>query len=640
MPNTASILEALRSSDAGARRLACEDIGGLREAGEFVPHLVEALSDTDPGVAEAAMNALMETGGTDVVRAVVPLLRSSDAGLRNRAIEILTRAGTVATGPVSAMLHDPDDDVVKFAVDILAGIEDPAPAGEVAGLLTHPNPNVRGAVALYMGRARPEGAADHIMTALKDPEPWVRFSAVEALGFLSDTRYLEPLLDILRKEEGVLREAALDALSRMATTANAYEILMTIDASIDDPSEIPPLSVVELIEKSRGAPWEVESFIHLRDMLCRVFERAAQSDDLDTQKTAFRGFSLLKETRGLGPIFEFLETRTELDEETAEFVTSVLVDLLEGRPLPDEVLGHIGGPGTVSAVLIEVAGRLRAAEALPALESALDTAAKEDARAILRAVGEIGSPDSEAMLRKALYSPDGHVRKMAAMTLADLSGGAVVEDLFSMLVREKYPDVREGIGDALAGLGTPDVRDGFVKLLRSARPELRELACRGLGAMGGEESVEPLLRAVDDSEKGVRKSAYVALAMLGAEGAEEPLARGLGLGDSEISKAILETLGPVSSQTLCQAVRERLADDDLWVRHHAAMLLGETGDYEAEESLLQALVEDDPPVKAAAAGALARLASERALPLLRDLYENSDPSLRSVIERAIEEIGC
>ncbi len=640
MPNTASLLEALKDADPAARRMACEDIGGLREVGEFIPCLVEALGDTDPGVSEAAMNALMDIGGEDVVLRVVPLLRSADAALRNRAIEILIRAGTAATGPVTAMLTDPDDDVAKFAVDILAGVEDPGAVDAVAPLLSHPNPNVRGAAALYMGRARPDGAAEHIMEALGDSEPWVRFSAIEALGFLSDMRYLEPLLDILRKDDGVLREAALDALSRMATPANAYEILMTMESVIKDPAEIPAAAVVDILEKAREAPWEVGSFLNLRDMLFSVFEKAAGNQDLETRKTAFRGFALLKDPRGIAPMLGFLDAAGELDEETEEFITGILVSLVEDGPMPDEVLRRIeeGGPG--SHILIQAAGRLRAVEALPALEKALETAAKEDARAILRAVDEIGSPDSEKMLRKALYSPDGHVRKMAATTLAGLCGAVVADDLFSMLVREKYRDVIEGISDALAGLGTAKVRSGFEKLLESTRTDLREVACRGLGMMGTEESTDPLVRASQDEDPGVRKAAYLALAALGLPSAEDALVRGLGLGDSGISTAILESLAEVNTEGLRHAIRERLSDEDIWVRHHAATILGEMGETEAEDDLLKVLAEDVPPVKAAAAGALARLASERAVPLLKDLYEGSDPSLRSAIERAIEEIGC
>ncbi len=640
MPNAASLLEALKGADPGARRMACEDIGGLREVGEFIPCLVEALGDTDPGVSEAAMNALMDIGGEEVVLKVVPLLRSADAGLRNRAIEILIRAGSAATGPVSAVLTDPDDDVAKFAVDILAGVQDPEAADDVAPLLKHPNPNVRGAAALYMGRAHPEGAAEHIMEALNDPEPWVRFSAIEALGFLSDIRYLEPLLEILRKDDGVLREAALDALSRMATPANAYEILMTMESTIKDPSEIPAASMVEILEKAEGAPWEVGSFINLRDMLYSVFDKAAGNQDLETRKIAFRGFSLLKDERGIGPILGFLDTAGELDEETGEFIIETLSHLVEDGPMQDEVLSRIAEAGPGAHILIQVAGRLRAVEALPALEKALETATKEDARAILRAVDEIGSPDSERMLRKALYSPDGHVRKMAATTLAGLCGAVVADDLFSMLVREKYRDVIEGISDALAGLGTAKVREGFERLLESTRPDMREVACRGLGMMGSEESTEPLVGATKDEDPGVRKAAYLALATLGLPSAEEALARGLGLGESGISTAILEALAEVSTDELRDAIRERLSDEDIWVRHHAATLLGEMEDYEAEERLLHVLAEDVTPVKAAAAGALARLASERAVPLLKDLYEGSDPSLRSAIERAIEEIGC
>jgi len=641
MPGTARLIEALGCDDPAKRRVACEEIAATEPDREFVPYLVKALGDRDHGVSEAAMNALMSIGGDDVVRGVTPLLADGEARLRNRAIEILIAAGTIATGPVSTMLDDIDDDVVKFAVDILAGIEDTAPAERVARLLKHDNPNVRGAAALYMGRARPEGAASHITEALDDAEQWVRFSAIEALGYLGDIRYLEPLLEIVRQEEGLLREAALDALSRMATTANSYEILMTLEASVKDAGIIPAGSIVGILEKAAGAPWDVGSFINLGDMLFKVFDRAACETDPETRKTALKGFALTRDGRGLKRVLEFIDDQEELDEETAEFIDGVLVDLFSGARMPEEAIECIVcGEDKKAIPLIEAAGRLRAVEALPALEKALGNASKETARAILRTFDEIGSPESEKILRKSLYSPDGHVRKMAAMTLVRIAGEAVTDDLFSVLLREKYPDVIKGISEALASIGTPGVRKGFENLLKSKRSDMREVACRGLGMMGGDDSVAPLVEATGDSEGAVRRAAYVALSMLGTPGAVGAIIKGLNLGERDISIAILDSIDSITTDELRAAVRGLLGDPDLWVRHHAATLLGEMMDSDAEEDLLKVLEEDAPPVKAAAAGALARLASMRAVPVLKNLYADSDPSLRSAIERAIEEIGC
>lgn len=640
MANTARLMEALTGQDPSGRRLACEEIAELRQPHEFVGALAVALGDSDHGVSEAAMNALVEVGGTVVVAAVAPLLRDNEARLRNRAIEILIKAGTEATALVSSMLNDPDDDVVKFAVDILAAIKDPAPAPAVAKLMNYPNANVRGAAVLYMGMVRPYGAAAYITEALGDVEQWVRFSAIEALGLLGDTRYLEPLLEILRRESGIVREAAVDALSKMATTANSYEILMTMEEFITDDNALPVRAIVEILEKADSAPWDISGFATLGELLFNLFEKASEECDIETRKVALRGFVLLKDRRGVRRVMDFIDSMEELDEETEEFVINALVELCGGAKLPDDVLEGIKKGGSKAIVLIRIAGRLRSVEALPALEACLNIGTKDEARAVLATLDDIGSTESEAILRKSIYSHDGHVRKMAARTLARLAGESVTDDLFAMMLRERYRDVIEAVTETLARLGTKKVRLGFTNLLSSSRDDMREMACMGLGLMGGEASTAPLMEATEDKEANVRKMAYVSLSMLGAPEAAGTVIKGLGLGDDDISIAILDSLESVTEVELRDAVRERLKDSNLWVRHHAVTLLGEMLDIDSEEALIDILENDLPPVKAAAARALAGFSSEMAIPVLKALYDGSEPSLRSTIIKAIEEIEC
>jgi len=640
MANTARLIETLCGSDPSERRLACEEIAGLRQSDEFVPALVTALGDRDHGVSEAAMNALMEIGGRAVAVAVAPLLRDREARLRNRAIEILICTGSEAAPLMTEMLSDPDDDVVKFAVDILGGIKDASPAPAVASLLTHPNANVRGAVVLYMGRVRPYGAAAYITEALGDTEQWVRFSAVEALGLLGDIRYLEPLLEIVRVESGVVREAAVDALAGMATTANSYEILMTLNEFLGKERALPVAPIVKILEKAAGAPWDVTNFERLRESLSNIFERASEEADIETRKIALRGFVLIRDARGIGCAIELMDSMEELDEETEEYVIKTLAALCGDRPLPADVLEYMEDSRRGSIVLIKVAGLLRSVEALPALEKSLEWATKEKARAILTAVDKIGSSDSKGLLHKSLYSHDGHVRKMAAKTFARIAGEAVTDDLFAMMLRERYRDVIEGITGTLAGLGTEKVRLGFINLISNSREDMREMACMGLGIIGSPLSIKRLVEATEDKDPSVRKMAYVSLSMIDAPEAAEAVVKGLCLGDEGISMAILDSISAVAAVELREAVRERLGDSSLWVRHHAAALLGEIMDLDSEGALINILENDAPPVKAAAAKALAGFASKDALPVLKGIYEGADPSLRAVITRAIEEIQC
>jgi HEAT repeat protein len=130
----------LDSPDAECRWAAARAFAGHAEA---VPALSAALAgETVPRVREAIMTALMRTGDKASVEAILPCLRSQDAGLRAAAIEAL-QAMPSAIGPFMAPLFgDTDSDVRLLATELARKI----PASEATPLLCdlierdqHPN---------------------------------------------------------------------------------------------------------------------------------------------------------------------------------------------------------------------------------------------------------------------------------------------------------------------------------------------------------------------------------------------------------------------------------------------------------------------------------------------------------------------
>src|SRR3954470_10561307 len=85
----------LNSPDAESRWAAARGLAGDAEA---VPALSAALArETVPRVREAIMTALMRTGDAASVEAILPYVRSQDAGLRAAAIEALQSLPAVIT---------------------------------------------------------------------------------------------------------------------------------------------------------------------------------------------------------------------------------------------------------------------------------------------------------------------------------------------------------------------------------------------------------------------------------------------------------------------------------------------------------------------------------------------------------------
>jgi HEAT repeat protein len=130
----------LDSSDVETRWTAARALAGHTEA---VPELAAALArETVPRVREAIMTALMRVGDAASVEAMLPCLRSQDAGYRAAAIESL-QALPEAIGPFIAPLFvDRDSDVRLLATELARNMDAPEAARLLCELIEreqHPN---------------------------------------------------------------------------------------------------------------------------------------------------------------------------------------------------------------------------------------------------------------------------------------------------------------------------------------------------------------------------------------------------------------------------------------------------------------------------------------------------------------------
>jgi HEAT repeat protein len=107
------LIGQLSDPDPDARRWAARDL--VQEA-DVVPALSARL------LREALFTALAAVGDRAVVQALLPLLRSDDAALRNGAIEVLGGLPSMVAPYIEAQLHDADPDVRLLAVNLLTDL--------------------------------------------------------------------------------------------------------------------------------------------------------------------------------------------------------------------------------------------------------------------------------------------------------------------------------------------------------------------------------------------------------------------------------------------------------------------------------------------------------------------------------------
>ena len=169
-----TIVYLLRTGDVNLRRMAADLARSVTSGKEDLwPKLVRFLRDEDWWVRERVVDALVELAG----RALTPLL--------------------------SELVADPSDVVRRFAVEVLARLNDPD------------------AIALL------------VRTAMMDDDWWVRERAVEALGAFRDPRVVPDIVNIMQSVPGT-ELVCLQALLDLRATETAAEVASLLDAEDPD----------------------------------------------------------------------------------------------------------------------------------------------------------------------------------------------------------------------------------------------------------------------------------------------------------------------------------------------------------------------------------------------------------------------
>lgn len=629
----------LCDEDPYVRRDACEAVADARSH-ELIPDLVAVLKDPHPGVREAAINALSTIGGNAVAGSVAPLLRLEDATLRNIGIEILELLGPEAFTTIVRLLDDSDDDVVKFAVDILANRKEEQAVDFLSGLLNHRNPNVRASVVVCLGRIGAASTVPVLLKALNDEEEWVRFSAIEGLGLMHDSRALFPLLGIIERDSGLTKEAAIEALSKIASPAEAAGILGKLSPLVKKGRVINVFSIVELVEKASAPGTKFRTDDEFRKAYFGFFRRFLDDPDAAVRLKALRGISLIKVPEALAAVFDFANSVNEIDEDTEQVLVSTIVSIAGYGRFPGELKAELEKEGKNLKIIVKALGEMRAVEAVPVLKKLIKKVGKHELREVVTALAAIGSSDSVVVLFESLQSKDGHTRKISARALATIAGFEAAGKLFEALKAESYRDVMEEITDVLATLPSESVKKGFCALLSEPKEILREMGARGLGLIGDEESLMFLKKAAGDECPDVRKVSYKSMARIGIPGTEDLIVNGLNDTNDEVKLSVLKALGGWTGSKIKTALLDVLKDRNVWVRYHAVTLLGEMCESDTEDAIIEALQNDEAPVKAAAAKALERFGSSKAVDALERFIDHPDHAVRGAVENALGALKC
>ncbi|WP_277752700.1 fumarate reductase/succinate dehydrogenase flavoprotein subunit [Streptomyces sp. L2] len=234
---------ALADPDAEVRAAAA---ASLRELVETLPPdpalgdaLTRALTEPDPVVRAAAVDVLraLRLGDADVFAV---LLDDPDITVRVEAVRALVSVDAVA--PLTGAADDPSREVRVTVAKALAVVGSAPGSGPDRTLLSRAldrltedaDPLVRGAALEAMASTGcPEPLATRAVAALADPAWQVRSGAATALSAASPETAVPALAKALGDPNADVRKAAVLALTRHRTTAEARAALATATSDSD-----------------------------------------------------------------------------------------------------------------------------------------------------------------------------------------------------------------------------------------------------------------------------------------------------------------------------------------------------------------------------------------------------------------------
>lgn len=479
-------------------------------------------------------------GASQVSTDVVELLHAQDnAGLRNAAVEILTRLGWQAIPALLEEIQCNDSDVRKFVLDILGDIGDEMAIGAMIFSLNDPDQNVRNAAAENLGKLKAVSAVPALLASMGNADLWFRFTILAAIAQIGAPVAATELLHY--REDPLLRKAVFDCLGKIGGV-EVVDVLS--EGLLDRMNNVRAAAALALMRVGRN-------------------QSVLVTKALQTMPQGSPG-----------------EALAELLNSNDPQVRMAAIQLLRW-------LGQPAFAPQLLALLDDEAMRQPAAEALIALgpKAALallprwEGASDRERTYLAYLFGQTRLSAAAGLLAQALESPDPELRMVAAQGLGRMGTAELLPALLKSL-EDAAPEVREQALLATIEIGRESSAAAIEvlnPLLQAESAELRLSAVRILGKLDGAEVRPALQLALKDEAAKVRSAAVQALSE-GEYGCDLSAMRlALTDEDAEVRRLAVSALGVAAAEDALPLLTLALQDDDLWVRAMVVRTLGQFG---------------------------------------------------------------
>jgi len=647
--------DIFQSADEETRRTMIQNLRG-RQLQEICNMLFSAMGDESWRVRKESVEVFVSSDpGEGTVGDLLELLRSEDnAGLRNSAVEAVTRLGKRAAAPLIRLLHDADADVRKFVIDAMGSINSMDFAQPLLSALRDSDVNVAAAAAEHLGnlgdaRVVPELIKAIVTNAselfrfnalaaigkLATPAPvpdeikqlaendLLRKAVYECLGSIADDSAVALLMEGLGVRQNSSRNAAVMALFRMYSRSEA-ESRQVIESSLQ---RLKGGNLVPVLLESfdPGDPLLAEAIIVILDLIgdrrcAEIFLQAFVNERLS-------GVAL-KALKHLGPdgINTLITGFAHADAVSRSAICTLIGECAhrKGGTVIREALRDQSA--IVRKAAVSAAGKLGLPGCLPEIVRLLDDtdhAVRSTVAACLQALALIDRSAIQAIAGQLGDSDKSEQRRNAAILFAALGDG----DRLSLLVKDEDALVRQAAVSSIGKLHLVSSSGILLMALVDEDPDVRIAAAESLGEVGDRGAVTALTLTLNDEDAWVQCAALNSLARLCPEGVLDAVQTVMPGAEGLLLITCLKVLEGEGSDQALELVERSLDNSDPEVVTLALAIIGHRAVNRITPHAERLLAHASWNVRIACARTIALLDAGQAGTLLAHALENEENDL-------------
>ncbi|MEZ0575283.1 HEAT repeat domain-containing protein [Halodesulfovibrio aestuarii] len=631
------ILNQLRSDESEVVRDAAF-IAGAEKIECAVPELIRHMQEGNLGVQEAAERALRVIRGEKTVQAVIPLLVSEEAPVRNAAMDILREIAEDDLESVMGQLDSSNPDLRIFISDILGSSNSLFSVAPLCdALLNDQEVNVRYQAAVSLGELGFSDAADSLIQALEDEE-WVQFSVIEALTKIGAAQTSGALVRALGKSTPLVASMIVEALGEMG---DLKIVPLLIDQMKTAPSPLQNKickAVVQLLGDKTLELLPADK----RDQFNKALLVALEDEDEEIQLAALRGLSTAKGDEATRKVMSTVAT-FNIDRDTDKLIAAV------------ECLAHIGCNDAMLDVFLEdnelslrvaaeAVSRMSENEmkkAVPTILSIFNDKGLFVQRDLITVLVKAADASEEKFFQNLLKEhTDEVILKKALYFLGENSSSLkCAEMIFEKLSHESF-EVKDAALEAAIAMNNEMLWIRFVSSVESENATDRMMAVYALGKSKNDVYVELLKEALSDPVVDVRLVALEGLLALSSQSTvfAEQVQSLLHDSNRDIRLAVVDMIGKTQSEAYLHYLIEALDDEDDWVAIRAIEHLGELQNDEVVEPLLGVFAARSVLVQHRVIKTLGNMGTERCFGALLTMMRHEDPEICEAAEQAADQI--